>query len=141
MKKLLLALAIFLLALPAARAREPMVMAVSGKVTITAKGAVAPGTTLTKLSILVDGAEIASGADATVTGSWDSSKAQPGSHIITAVVTDGAGNVVSSSPVIVSTQDGGCGCGATSDTDASLYLGLLVLARYALGRRRSAKAA
>jgi len=48
---------------------------------------------------------------------------------------------VSSSPVIVSSQEGGCGCGATSGTDASIYLGLLVLARYALGRRRSAKAA
>ncbi len=115
--------------------------AVSGSVSITAKGAVAPGTTLTRLSVLVDGAEIASSADATVTGSWDSAKAQPGSHVITAVVTDGAGNMVTSSPVIVSTQDGGCGCGATSGTDASIYLGLLVLARYALGRRRSAKAA
>ncbi len=112
---------------------------VSGKVNISATGAVAPGTTLGKLAILVDGAEIASGTDATVTGSWDSTKAQPGSHIITAVITDGAGNVAASAPVVVSI-DGGCGCGATSGTDASIYLGLLVLARYALGRRR-AKAA
>ncbi|MFL5343349.1 MAG: S8 family serine peptidase [Hyalangium sp.] len=117
---------------------------VSGTVNITAKGAVAPGTTLTKLSILVDGSEIASGTDATVNGSWDSSKAQAGSHIITAVVTDGAGNVVSSSPVIVSiapAEDSGCSCGATSGTDAGIYLGLLLLAHYAQGRRRSAKQA
>jgi MYXO-CTERM domain-containing protein len=114
---------------------------VSGKVSISASGAVATGTTLAKLSVLVDGVEIASGTDATVTGSWDSAKAQPGSHIITAVVTDGAGNVAASAPVVVSTEEGGCGCGATSGTDASIYLGLLVLARYALGRRRTKLAA
>jgi MYXO-CTERM domain-containing protein len=113
---------------------------VSGSVSISAEGAVAAGTTLAKLSILVDGAEIASGTDTTVTGNWDSSKAQAGSHIITAVITDGAGSSVSSAPVVVSTEEGGCGCGATSGADASIYMGLLLLARYALGRRR-AKAA
>jgi uncharacterized protein (TIGR03382 family) len=114
---------------------------VKGKVDITATGEVAAGTTLAKLAIFVDGNEIASGTDATVTGSWDSATASAGSHIITAVVTDGAGNTMTSAPVLVSTEEGGCGCGATSGTDASIYLGLLVLARYALGRRRSAKAA
>ncbi|MFL5347119.1 MAG: S8 family serine peptidase [Hyalangium sp.] len=109
---------------------------VSGKVSISVKGAVAPGTTLDKLSILVDGVEIASGSDETVSGSWDSSKAQSGSHIITAVITDGAGNMAASAPVVVSI-DGGCGCGATSNTEAGVYLGLLVLAWYALGRRRA----
>ncbi|WP_224365559.1 S8 family serine peptidase [Hyalangium versicolor] len=113
--------------------------AVTGKVSITAEGAVAAGTTLAKLTILVDGAEIASGAENKVTGSWDSDSAQGGTHVITAVITDGAGNSVTSAPVIVSTEiDSGCGCGATSGTDASIYLGLLVLARYALGRRRKA---
>ncbi|MFL5346830.1 MAG: S8 family serine peptidase [Hyalangium sp.] len=112
---------------------------VSGKVNISATGAVAPGTTLARLSILVDGVEIASGSDATVTGSWDSSKAQAGSHIITALVTDGAGNMAASAPVVVSVE-AGCGCGATSNTEAGVYLGLLVLAWYVLGRRR-AKAA
>ena len=111
---------------------------VSGKVNISATGNVATGATLAKLAILVDGAEVASGTDATVTGSWDSDKAQAGTHIITAVITDGAGNSVASAPVVVSTEEGGCGCGATSGTDASIYLGLLVLARYALGRRRKA---
>ncbi len=112
---------------------------VSGKVNVTAEGAVASGTTLTKIAIFVDGAEIASGTDAKVTGSWDSDSAQGGTHVITAVITDGAGNSVTSAPVIVSTEiDSGCGCGATSSTDAGIYLGLLVLARYALGRRRKA---
>jgi uncharacterized protein (TIGR03382 family) len=114
---------------------------VSGKVSITATGAVAAGATLSKLSILVDGAEIANGTDATLTGSWDSDSAQGGTHIITAVVTDGAGNSITSSPVIVSTDTGGCGCGTTSGADASIYLGLFVLAWYALGRRREKTAA
>jgi uncharacterized protein (TIGR03382 family) len=113
---------------------------VSGNVTVSATGAVAQGTTLVKLAILVDGVEIVSGSGTTVTGAWDSSKAQAGAHVITAVITDGAGNSVTSAPVIVSTEEGGCGCGATSGTDASIYLGLLVLVRNALGRRR-AKAA
>ncbi|WP_224246024.1 S8 family serine peptidase, partial [Hyalangium gracile] len=111
---------------------------VSGSVSITAEGAVASGTTLAKLAIFVDGVEIASGSDAKVTGTWDSSDAQAGTHIITAVITDGAGNSVTSAPVVVSTEAGGCGCGATSGADASVFLGLLVLARYALGRRRKA---
>jgi len=110
---------------------------VTGSVTITATGAVAAGTTLAKLQILVDGAEIANGKDGSLTGTWNSDDAQGGSHIITAVVTDGAGNVVTSAPVIISTEiDSGCGCGATSGTDAAVYLALLVLARYLLGRRR-----
>ncbi|KFE70236.1 S8 family serine peptidase [Hyalangium minutum] len=109
---------------------------VEGSVTINATAAVAAGNTLAKLQILVDGAEIASGSESSLTGTWKSDNAEPGAHIITAVVTDGAGNVVTSSPVIVSVA-GGCGCGATSGTDAAVYLGLLVLARYLLGRRRA----
>jgi hypothetical protein len=113
---------------------------VEGKVTITATGAVAAGNTLTKLQILVDGVEIANGTNAELSGTWDSENAEPGSHVITAAVTDGAGNVVTSAPVIVF-KDGGCGCGATSGTDAGIYLALLVLARYLLRRRDEKTAA
>jgi MYXO-CTERM domain-containing protein len=38
--------------------------------------------------------------------------------------------------VTITTASSGCGCGATSGTDASIYLGLLVLGRYMLRRRR-----
>ncbi|HYI00011.1 S8 family serine peptidase, partial [Hyalangium sp.] len=115
---------------------------VTGMINITAAGAVAPGTTLTQISILVDGVVIASGTDATLTGAWDSSKVEgETSHTLTAVITDGAGNVATSAPVTIIASSGGCGCGATSGTDASIFLGLLVLARYMLGRRREAKAA
>jgi MYXO-CTERM domain-containing protein len=113
---------------------------VSGPVRISAEGAVATGTTVAKLQILVDGKELASGTEATLTGNWDSEEAEGGSHVITAVVTDGAGNMAVSAPVIVFTEAGGCGCGATSGTEASFYLALLVLARYVLGRRRKADA-
>jgi MYXO-CTERM domain-containing protein len=115
---------------------------VSGMVSISATGAVAPGTTLTQISILVDGVVIATGTEATLTGTWDSSQVEgESSHTITAVVIDGAGNVANSAPVTIVAAAGGCGCGATSGTDASIYLGLLILARYVLGRRRQADAA
>ena len=107
---------------------------VEGTINITATGAVAAGNTLAKLQILVDGVEIANGTNAELSGSWDSENAEPGSHIITAAVTDGAGNVVTSAPVIVF-KDGGCGCGATSGTDAGISLALLILAFYVLRRR------
>ncbi len=115
---------------------------VSGKVNITATGVVAAGTTVAQIAILVDGVVVASGADATVTGTWDSSGASSESpHTLTAIITDGAGNVAYSAPVTVSVQGSGCGCGATSGTDAGLSLGLLLLGWYALGRRRRAQAA
>jgi hypothetical protein len=110
---------------------------VTGSVSINATAVVAPGTTVAKLQLLVDGKEIASGSEATLAGSWNSDEAEGGSHVITAIVTDGAGNMVNSAPVIVFTElDMGCGCGATSGTDAGIYLLLLVLARFVLGRSR-----
>jgi MYXO-CTERM domain-containing protein len=118
---------------------------VSGTVNIIATGVVAAGTTVAQLSILVDGAVIGSGTNEALAASWDSSKVPAGSaHTITALIVDGAGNVATSAPVAVTTKassDSGCGCGATSGTDASISLGLLLLARYALRRRRQAKAA
>jgi MYXO-CTERM domain-containing protein len=115
---------------------------VSGKVSISATGAVAAGTTLAQLSIMVDGVVIASGTDATLTGTWDSSKAEgETSHTITALVIDGAGNVATSAPVTIATGSSGCGCGATSGSDAAVSFGLIALAWYALGRRRQGSAA
>ncbi|WP_233261949.1 S8 family serine peptidase [Vitiosangium sp. GDMCC 1.1324] len=117
---------------------------VSGKVTISATGAVATGTTVSQLSILVDGVSVGSGTDAKLSASWDASNAAPGSaHIITAVITDGAGNVVTSAPVAITVKadEGSCGCGATSGTDASIYMGLFALARYVTVRRRQTKKA
>ncbi|WP_233262159.1 S8 family serine peptidase [Vitiosangium sp. GDMCC 1.1324] len=121
---------------------------VSGHVRITATGAVAPGTRLVQLSILVDGVVIASGQDATLTATWDTS-GLPGvsSHTLTAVISDSAGNVANSAPVGITVKnevkgdDTGCGCGATSGADASVYLGLFALARYVSVRRRAKKAA
>lgn len=115
---------------------------VSGEVTITATGVVAAGTTVSQLSILVDGVVVGTGTDATVTAKWDSSKAEDGSaHTLSAVITDSAGNVVGSAPVGITVKSASCGCGATSGTDASVYLGLFVLARYVSARRRQTKKA
>ena len=115
---------------------------VSGKVTISARGAVAPGTTLRSLSILVDGVVVATGTEATLTGTWDSSTAVNGPHTFSAVISDSAGNVTTSAPVGVTSKGGrsGCGCGATSGADASLVLAALAALRYAGLRRRERKA-
>jgi MYXO-CTERM domain-containing protein len=114
---------------------------VSGKVTISARGAVAPGATLRSLAILVDGVVIASGTEATLTGTWDSSVAVNGPHTVSAVISDSVGNVTTSAPVGVVVKGGrsGCGCGATSGADASVVLAALALLRYAGLRRRRAQ--
>ncbi|MDC0714749.1 S8 family serine peptidase [Stigmatella sp. ncwal1] len=118
---------------------------VSGKVTLTAEGTVDAGTTLAQLTLLVDGKQIATGTDTVLTATWDSGTVPAGVHVITAVITDSAGNTANSVPVNVTVQEkessGGCGCGATSSADAGFWLGLLLLSRYALGRRRRAQAA
>jgi MYXO-CTERM domain-containing protein len=115
---------------------------VSGKVRITAAGAVASGTRPAQLSLLVDGVVIATGTEATLTATWDSSKVAGGSaHTVTAVFSDSAGNVVGSAPVGITVKPESCGCGATSGADASLYLGLFALARYVSGRRRQPRKA
>jgi MYXO-CTERM domain-containing protein len=116
---------------------------VSGKVRISAAGAVAAGTTPVQLSLLVDGVVIATGTEAALTAEWDSSTVQEGSaHTLTAVISDSAGNVVGSAPVGITVKAGSCGCGAASGADASLYLGLFALARYvSVRRRRTRKAA
>ncbi|MFL5356157.1 S8 family serine peptidase [Archangium sp.] len=115
---------------------------VSGEVSITATGVVAAGTTVSQISILVDGVVVGTGTDATLTAKWDGSKAEDGSaHTLTAVITDSAGNVVGSAPVGITVKNASCGCGATSGTDASVYLGLFVLARYVSARRRQTKKA
>ncbi|MFY0565578.1 beta strand repeat-containing protein [Archangium lansingense] len=116
---------------------------VSGKVRISATGAVAAGTTPAQLSLLVDGVVIATGNEATLSAEWDSSKVPGGSaHTITAVFSDSAGNVVGSAPVGITVKPESCGCGAASGADASLYLGLFALARYvSMRRRRTQKAA
>ena len=115
---------------------------VSGEVTITATGVVAAATTVSQVSILVDGVVVGTGTDATLTAKWDSSNAADGSaHTLTAVITDSAGNVVGSAPVGITVKNASCGCGATSGTDASVYLGLFVLARYVSARRRQTKKA
>ncbi|XXF74955.1 S8 family serine peptidase [Myxococcaceae bacterium GXIMD 01537] len=112
---------------------------VSDEVSITVKGAVAAGTTVAQISILVDGVVIATGTEATLTGTWDSSKVEgETSHTITAIITDAAGNVATSAPVVVTTKSSSCGCAATSGADASMYMGLLLAARYVMNRRRRA---
>ncbi|HYV49711.1 MAG TPA: S8 family serine peptidase, partial [Myxococcaceae bacterium] len=117
--------------------------AVTGaSVGITAEGAVATGTTLVGIDIFVDGTKLTSGATSPVTGAWDASKLKSGTtHLIHAVITDGAGNVVQSTPLTVSIGQQGCGCTAgTGGADAALLAAVgAALRAIAIRRRRSAR--
>ncbi|MBJ6763828.1 S8 family serine peptidase [Myxococcaceae bacterium JPH2] len=115
---------------------------VSGSVSVIAKATTAPGTTIAKVTLFVDGTEIASGKTATVSGSWDSRGAKSGTtHTLTAVVVDSAGNTVTSAPVTVVIEAESGGCSAASGGEAGLYAGLLALAQVVALRRRRNRAA
>ncbi|MBU8898627.1 S8 family serine peptidase [Corallococcus sp. M34] len=110
---------------------------VSGSVSVIAKAVAAPGTTIAKVTLFVDGAEIATGKTATVSGSWDSRGAKAGTtHTLTAVVVDSTGNSVTSAPVTVVIEAESGGCSAASGGEAGLYAGLLALAQVVVLRRR-----
>ncbi|HEY8209200.1 MAG TPA: S8 family serine peptidase [Myxococcaceae bacterium] len=111
-------------------------------VTITAEGAVATGTTLTGIDIFVDGTMLTSGTSSPVTGSWDASQLKTGTtHLIHAVITDGAGNVVQSTPLVVNIGQQGCGCSTGSGgADTALLAAVgAALRAFALRRRRAAR--
>jgi hypothetical protein len=125
---------------PTVRITDPAAGAevAKGLVSITADGAVATGTTLVKVAILVDGVEIGNGTALPFSAQWDAKGEEDGSsHQIVAVITDAAGNVVQSVPVSVSIAKG-CGCGAASGGEGSLLFGLAVAIQL-IRRRRQAK--
>jgi hypothetical protein len=113
-------------------------LTVSGQVTISAEGAVASGTTLTGITILVDGKAVGTSTTSPASATWDVSKAGAGNHTITAVITDGAGNVAAAIPVSVSGGSSGCGCNTTGGADFASLLALLAVGRQLGGwlRRR-----
>lgn len=104
-------------ALPVASITRPASLeTVSGSVTITATGSVATGTTLASLSILVNGQVLATGTEATLTATWDTTRLADNSlHTLTAVAVDAAGNVGNSSPVIVQVRNGTGGVDGGTD--------------------------
>ena len=114
---------------------------VTGSVTVTAEGAVATGTTLTSIDLFVDGTKITSGASSPVTGTWDATKLKSGTtHLIHAVISDGAGNVVQSTPLTVLIGQQGCGCtSATGGADTALLAAVGAALRALAVRRRRMK--
>jgi uncharacterized protein (TIGR03382 family) len=109
---------------------------VSGVVPITATGAVASATTLTKIEIFVDGAAIGSGTESPTSVAWDTTGLVNGSiHQLTAVITDGTGATATSAVVTVTVGSAG-GCGSTSGGSGAFSL--IGLAALALFRRRRA---
>jgi len=109
---------------------------VSGEVSIVASATVAEGLTVTELAILVDGAILATGTDATLTAPWDTTELAGSTHVLSAQVTDSLGNVASSAeinvtvPSATSGVEKGCGCGTAAGAPTwlpvfgALWLGL-----------------
>jgi uncharacterized protein (TIGR03382 family) len=112
---------------------------VGGLVEITATGEVVPSTTLVMIEVLVDGAVIGMTETSPAVVTWDSMSMPIGSsHTITARITDGEGNVVTSEPVtvtIVEGPDDGC-CSSASHGPATPVLAGFVFLVLALRRRK-----
>jgi hypothetical protein len=109
-----------------------------GRFEIIAVGTVAPGTAITRLAVMVDGDVIGEGTTSPVTVPWgDHRSPSPSEHTITAAITDSAGSTIISSPVKITFQSAGCGCGAAGlDAGGVLALGAV----YRLMRRKRRRA-
>jgi hypothetical protein len=102
---------------------------VTGKVQVIASASVGAGTSVARLSILLDGQELATGSGPVLSETWDTSKVDAGKpHTLTAKVTDQAGNSASSAAltVQVAAAEGG-GCSAAGSGSGGLLIGLLFL--------------
>ena len=111
---------------------------VSGKVTVTATATVDPNAHLVRLDVKDGDSVIATGAAASLSSSWDTTTVANGTHAISAVVVDDAGNSVSSSPVSVTVANAstsGCSSAGASGFEA---LALVMVAAAARRRRRAA---
>jgi MYXO-CTERM domain-containing protein len=81
------------IALPSVAITAPASNAtVRGTITITASASAAAGTSLATLAIQIDGTQVASGASSPRSFSWDTGAVRNGSHTLTAIATDAAGN-------------------------------------------------
>jgi MYXO-CTERM domain-containing protein len=117
---------------------------VGGMVTIRAEGTVVATSTLVSLEILVDGSVVGTSDTSPAEATWDAMSMPIGSsHTITARITDDAGNVVVSQPVVVTISEApdGCGCrsgrGASGPGPATAIAAGLVLLAVLRRRRRS----
>lgn len=115
---------------------------VFGMVEIVAEATLPRGVTVSEVEIFVDGEMIATGAEQSLSVSWDtSSVALRSAHQITAQLTDSRGMSATSAPVSVVIVDGktvyrsdGCGCGAA--TGGVQWVMAVVIGGAALMRRR-----
>jgi hypothetical protein len=78
---------------------------VRGTSTITASASAAAGTTLASLAIQIDGTQVASGASAPQSFSWDTGTVGNGSHTLTAIATDAAGNRATATTKVIVFND------------------------------------
>ena len=118
--------------------------AVGGMVTIRAEGTVVATSAIVSLEILVDGAVVGTSETSPAEATWDAMSMPIGSsHTITARITDDAGNVVVSAPVVVTISEApdGCGCrsgrGSSGPGPATAIAAGLVLLAVLRRRRRS----
>ena len=77
---------------------------VSGTTTITASGS---GAGITGMSILIDGAQVATGTSSALSYSWNTATAANGSHTVTATATNASGTGTSSAVTVTVSNGGG----------------------------------
>ena len=75
---------------------------VGGTVSLTATGTAGAGSTLSNVTLSIDGTQVATGT-AAATYQWNASSATPGSHTISATATDADGGANSTSLTVTST--------------------------------------
>jgi hypothetical protein len=102
---------------------------VSGVVQIGADASVSPGTSLASLEIDVDGSAVATPSGSTpAIVAWNSTSVRNGTHVLTAVARDAAGNVATSAPVSVQVVNGPTVAITSPANGATVTQGIVVMA-------------
>ncbi len=89
---------------------------VSGTVTLTATAMAATnyGLTIANVALQVDGTTVATVTSAPYSYSWDSTTVANGTHTISAIATDSAGDTGSATPVTITVANAGAGAAAAA---------------------------
>jgi hypothetical protein len=128
---------VVLVSAPSAAIVAPAGGTVSGKVTITAAATVDANAGLVRVDVKDGDTVVGTGATATTSVSWDTTGLANGTHALSAVVVDGAGNLATS-PVVSVEVANGSGGGCSSRGVSGLEALALAAVLAAIRRRGSA---
>lgn len=119
---------------------SPLAGTVSGKLTITATATVDSNAGLARIDLKDGDTVIGTGSAPMLSVSWDTAAVPNGTHALSAVVADAAGNVSTSPVVSVSVANhsgGGCATGGASGVEALALFALVAAIKGRRSRRHS----